>query len=95
MGILIPEYTFDSVGIQVSNVYASTYRSEISITNEKVRGIWLTFTYFIWASLDARQADKSFIGSVRKRVQYDDTIPIMTQVYNSIKQDYPDASDVQ
>jgi len=55
----------------------------------------LTFTYFIWASFDARQANKLSVGSVQKRVQYDDTLPIMTQVYNSIKQDYPDASDVQ
>jgi len=95
MGILIPEYFYDSVGIQLSNVYASTYRSEFSISNEKINGTWLTFTYFIWASFDARQANKLSVGSVQKRVQYDDTLPIMTQVYNSIKQDYPDASDVQ
>lgn len=95
MGIIIPEYSYDLTGIQLTNVYASTYKSEISILNEKTSGLWMTFTYFIWASYEARQADKMCIGHVPKRIQYDDNVPIMTQVYNAIKSDYQNATDLQ
>jgi hypothetical protein len=94
MGIIINDYSYDSVGIHLSNVYASTFGTEIRFRNDKTQGMMLTFTYFIWVSLDARRSNKSCIGSVSKHVMYDETLPVMTQVYNDIKSDYPGAIDI-
>jgi hypothetical protein len=89
MGIIINEYSYDLVGIQLANVYASTFGTDIRFQNDKSQGMMLSFTYFIWVSLDARRMNKSCIGSASKHVVYDETLPVMTQVYNAIKSDYP------
>jgi len=95
MGIIIPEYMYEPVGVQLSNVYASTQKSEFHIQYiPSKKGLVLTFRYFIWLTIDIRRANKSFIGSVLKKVMYDDTLPIMTQIYNAIKADFTDAIDV-
>jgi hypothetical protein len=94
MGILIPEYSYDVVGLQLANVYASTYGTEFRIRNEKTQGLILTFTYFLWVSLDTRRANKSCMGSFSKHIPYDDTFPVMTQVYNAIKADFTETVDV-
>lgn len=94
MGIIVPDYAYEAVGLQLANVYASTYGTEIRLSNKKDQGFILTFTYFLWTSLDTRRANKSCIGSVSKHIPYDETLPVMTQVYNAIKADFSDTIDV-
>jgi hypothetical protein len=93
MGIIIPDYIFESMGIDLKNVYASTFGTEFFV-RKTPQGLIITFTYFLWASHDARQSEKSCIGSVSRHIQYDETLPIMTQVYNAIKSDFVDSIDV-
>lgn len=94
MGILIPSYTYEPSGLQLSNVYASTFGTEYRIRKDHTNNFVMSFTYFLWTSLDNRRNKKTYIGGVSKYVPYDQSIPLMTQVYNVIKADFTDTIDI-
>jgi len=96
MGLLIPSLYVDHFHTSISNVYVSVGQSDVTVKNKPIdpyKGFWIYYNCGVWANQTLREKQTPFITQISNTIPYDSTIDVVQQVYNSLKKQYPDATD--
>ena len=96
MGLLIPSLYVDHFHTTVSNVYVAVGQNDVTLKNKQIdpyKGVWIYYMCGVWANPTLRQKQSPPLTHISNTIPYDSTIDVIQQVYNSLKQQYPGATD--